>query len=224
MPNPAVRVGRLVVSFAVGALAVIQLVNWVVAALSSDLTATVQFYPYHQYPDAHPVLDERGRVVASVWVADVRNEGKRAVNAVRLSLPWTNKAAVFRPGAPPRDTTIDDAAGVILLGPLQPKEHMTVVAWSPVDLGTFETEGLSLTHDNGVGSVTVRRPVGRIGQFVDTWGIAVVVLFAIPLLSFGLFTAAWRLGQEQGKREVEKARQERGASSASSPSSQRATD
>ncbi|HEY3279050.1 MAG TPA: hypothetical protein VGJ83_00940 [Gemmatimonadales bacterium] len=107
------------------------------------------------------------RQLVGYWAATVRNDGPRSLTSVTLTLPGARAVQVSRRGAPflQHDVVHD----VIPIGDLQPKEEVEVFAWTSVPIASRGETDITLTHDNGLGSVLVKRPVGRVGQVADRY-------------------------------------------------------
>jgi hypothetical protein len=119
------------------------------------------------------------RQLAGYWAATVRNDGPRSLTSVTFTLPDARAVQLSRRGAPFMQN--DAVHDVILIGDLQPKEEVEVFAWTSVPIAPRGEADITLTHDNGLGSVLVKRPVGRVGQLAERYWFLLrflVLLFA----------------------------------------------
>ena len=122
----------------------------------------------------------------SVFTFDIENNGTRALQAVSIGLDRATIASVEVAGQEPRVVNVTDPFSQptrIDVGTLQPRQSARVVVWSIHLANRQEAERMTLTHDMGVGNVTVVVPAGTWGRIVDDYGggIVIVVLFILYL-------------------------------------------
>lgn len=101
--------------------------------------------------------------VRGFWNLTIENRSSTKVSAVVLVVPHAFEASVTRDGGAIYDTTV---TGRLSIGDLLPAERVTARVWLSGG-SVWEDHGIRLSHDQGRGSITVRRPVGRVGQIAD---------------------------------------------------------
>jgi hypothetical protein len=109
-----------------------------------------------------------------MWTAEIRNDGDRQLEAVTLVLPGVDYAVIQREGLAEETRQVSTR---IVIGSLSAKEKMSVLAWaSHAPL----TEEVRLVHRDGVGRAKLLRPVGRAGQFADSF-VRSLSYLAVPI-------------------------------------------
>lgn len=121
--------------------------------------------------------------IQGYWLVNITNQNRRKVTGVRLVLPDISLAAVSRGGIT-KET--DPLGGVLTLGDLATKEKAQVFAWTTWPVHSYKVKDIELTHDEGVGAIRARVPVGRVGRWADS----LVSPFGFILL---LMAVAWVL-------------------------------
>ena len=103
--------------------------------------------------------------IRGYWEVRVRNSGTKAVSDTVLTLPDIVYVLVEREG---QLTKHGETSSVLRLEKLQPREEIKVMAWTAYTKPSlYGSDQIKLTHGEGVGTVTVRAPVGPLWQWMD---------------------------------------------------------
>jgi hypothetical protein len=113
------------------------------------------------------------------WKLTVRNGSTRTLQSVRVLLPGAHAAQLQRRTG--RPITLDSLEDLVELGALQPRESVEIFAWTILRPTAFLAEDAQVTHSDGVSSIAILVPVGRVGQIAD--GLYGPLLSVLALLS-----------------------------------------
>ncbi|MFX0200165.1 MAG: hypothetical protein ACFFCW_28935 [Candidatus Hodarchaeota archaeon] len=132
----------------------------------------------------------------------VTNEGEKACSGVSVKLPAGKLRDSYLVGILREDKThelLEDCL-VVSIGDLKPQECVNVLAWSLYEANELDAEKIRITHDSGVASVDVRKPVGYFGRLVDKYSsiIGFILWAGLIILAFSLFFIDWYRKQKVG--------------------------
>jgi hypothetical protein len=122
----------------------------------------------------------------------ISNTGGRALKSVLLTSVDGGCGVIKRPGQPVEIKT--GQLQQVEVGTLQPQDTAVVAFWSRGISGSYKAQEVRLSHENGIGSITIIEPAGRVGRFVDDYGFWIL----LTVLAAGQGYAAYRaIRQEQ---------------------------
>ncbi|HEY0929451.1 MAG TPA: hypothetical protein VGE27_05990 [Gemmatimonas sp.] len=134
------------------------------------------------------------------WQFEIANEGSAVLKNVRLTVPQSTEARFQHEGEPAKHRTV---SGVLELGDLSPGARATANVWVVVGRSP-ERVDFRIAHDEGIGSVDVLLPTGRIGQFAELlltpptlYFVLVALLF--PAISSGVAALGYRSSYRKTK-------------------------
>lgn len=113
------------------------------------------------------------------WDMKISNNGSSELLGVSMKLPKTKFIAINREGKPPEFLHSNE---IIKIGTLQPKEMIKVYAWTDSEPHEYSGERIKLTHNQGVGDITVRTEVGSFWFWMERNYIFLLIF--IILVSF----------------------------------------
>lgn len=118
---------------------------------------------------------------------DLANEGSRALKSIVVTLDSSARCVLVKaPTEPGKFTTRNDSNSLqrIEIGTLQPQETARVVVWLYSDgLYPYAAREVRVTHESGIGTITVIEPVGTVARFIDKYGLwsALALLAGVQL-------------------------------------------
>lgn len=140
--------------------------------VAARITSNISVFLRRQLPPGVPADYSR---LSGYWTATVRNEQTVALKNVIITLPNTTRVLIRRQGEAAKEMPSTD---VIQMGDLQPREEVTIFAWASVAPSSMYFGDIKLTHESGIGRVSILAPVGQIGQWMDQHGSQVSVWIA----------------------------------------------
>lgn len=129
---------------------------------------------------------------------DLKNNGKRTLEDIKVSIPLQVSYSVSRAGIP---TKFAESAAPIEIGDLSPLESVQIVCWSHYPLTSSSAHEVAVVHREGLANLSVLHPVGHrsIGYVIDRlvgsfgWGFFLVVftyvLLSVMFLGYSLVAA-----------------------------------
>lgn len=132
--------------------------------------------------------------LTGMYKIEVRNNGSSSVSAVRLKIPNFDMVEIIRDDKPPE---FQENRTLIQLGTIQPTESVILHSWSKMPVSSYRAEDIRLTHDKGIGSISIRSDVGGFALWVDEFGW--LLLFVGPWAIFIACLVFYQLGVESEK-------------------------
>lgn len=169
-------------------------------AYAKDLARKVLFRVSWLLRDRLPASLPYEYRLSGIWLARIVSESPRSLSEVTVTLPDTRYVLIRREGG---EASHLESGEVIELGNLRPRESLSIVAWSAYETSARRAEEIKLTHSEGVGSVIVRAPVGRLGQWMDKYWFPAVTLLIYLLIMTIVLVVQLRIGLHIARSDAE---------------------
>jgi hypothetical protein len=121
----------------------------------------------------------------------ISNTGGRALKSVLLTSVDGGCGVIKRPGQPVEIRT--GQLEQVEVGTLQPQDTAVVAFWSRGITGSYRAQEVSLSHENGIGSITVIEPAGRVGRFVDDYGFWILLILLVVGQGYASYRAFYQV-------------------------------
>ena len=153
----SVRLGWIMATALVGISA--SLATYMLTSRAADLSATVT-HGEVQYPpiDATREAKRDGDSLRGYFRIVVANNGSTTARAVTLEIPDIQRIEIDRKDG--NVETLNDTERFVI-GNIQPTQSTVVRAWTVAPPPSADVRQISLTHEEGQGSVGVPRAAGR---------------------------------------------------------------
>jgi hypothetical protein len=113
------------------------------------------------------------RKLEGYWEFSIFNSATHKLVNVTLNVPGGAAARIVRTG---QDSVVIDSSSMYQVGDMAPNARVSVFVWTSVPPVFFDSDDLALTYDDGVGTIKILKPVGRIGQFADSFFSSLILL------------------------------------------------
>lgn len=98
------------------------------------------------------------------WEGRIENSTSQSVDNVMIEIPGARRVCFSRSDNPLSEKATGSR---ISIGTLQPKEGVTLFVWTANDPSWFAADEIVLTHDRGVGTLSIRHPASGVVAWVD---------------------------------------------------------
>jgi hypothetical protein len=124
------------------------------------------------------------RSFKAYWNIEIINEGSKSLTNVSIKFPDTEYFFVTKDE---KGEVYRNHTGLLRLGTMQPKERVNIFVWKDSYKYYLSNDDFILSHDNGVGSVSIFRPTGKLGFWIENNIFFVVYIILMILLVFTAF-------------------------------------
>ena len=98
------------------------------------------------------------------WSVEIINEGVKTLTNVSMKIPNTK---LFEVTKDEKTEEFYNHLGLVKLGNMQPKEKISIYAWKNFPDVNPSSNDFYLTHDLGVGSISILKPTGKLGYWIE---------------------------------------------------------